>query len=223
MEAVQIPISIHAPRVGCDGDTYYTNGYFILFQSTHPVWGATMDTRYRPKSLSISIHAPRVGCDVMREGGVVIAKVFQSTHPVWGATLHTCTKVFPVPISIHAPRVGCDYTPLWLSVGERISIHAPRVGCDLTDGPPPPLLRGFQSTHPVWGATRSPCPGEERTGFQSTHPVWGATQSAARTTDRIRISIHAPRVGCDSNPLKKPGNYKNFNPRTPCGVRPDQR
>ena len=62
-----------------------------------------------------------------------------------------------------------------------------------------PLLK-FQSTHPVWGATRL---GNRKTAdmllFQSTHPVWGATKA--------RQARKVPR--------------ENFNPRTPCGVRLD--
>ena len=34
--------------------------------------------------------------------------------------------------------------------------------------------------------------------FQSTHPVWGATFRMTTTGTDTRISIHAPRVGCDS-------------------------
>ena len=82
-----------------------------------------------------------------------------------------------IEISIHAPRVGCD----GFKVGKRvvplrISIHAPRVGCD-------PGRLAFMSS-----VVR----------FQSTHPVWGAT----RPVDLRYVG------GLD------------FNPRTPCGVRP---
>ena len=34
------------------------------------------------------------------------------------------------------------------------------------------------------------------------------------------ISIHAPRVGCDGSRLPGAHGQWNFNPRTPCGVRP---
>ena len=56
-------ISIHAPRVGCDHGFDETDISANIFQSTHPVWGATGDDP---------------GADT-RAG-------FQSTHPVWGAT-----------------------------------------------------------------------------------------------------------------------------------------
>ena len=82
-------ISIHAPRVGCDISflhSIHSLGYFnprtpcgvrplahgfrstpSIFQSTHPVWGATTAAAEQLPVLLISIHAPRVGCDkVMR-------------------------------------------------------------------------------------------------------------------------------------------------------------
>ena len=57
----------------------------ILFQSTLPVWGATISGIYGSAGSNISIHAPRVGSD-----GLQIGK-------------HTVLL-----ISIHAPRVGSD-------------------------------------------------------------------------------------------------------------------
>ena len=33
--------------------------------------------------------------------------------------------------------------------------------------------------------------------FQSTHPVRGATQILTQLDTQIKISIHAPREGCD--------------------------
>ena len=54
----------------------------------------------------------------------------------------------------------------------------------------------FQSTHPVWGGTRSKCPRLQLYLFQSTHPVWGGTTC---TPQLIWALV-------------------NFNPPTPCGV-----
>ena len=56
-------ISIHAPREGCDWETGMSTMDIDIFQSTHPVRGATglvIAVDYRQ---SISIHAPREGCD----------------------------------------------------------------------------------------------------------------------------------------------------------------
>ena len=81
-------------------------------------------------------------------------------------------------------------------------------------------VKRFQSTLPVWGATRngsrrlravryfnprSPCGERPDTGrhtgatsrFQSTLPVWGATDYWAQAAHGDYISIHAPRVGSD--------------------------
>ena len=89
--------------------------------------------------------------------------------------------------------------------------------------PPSPVrfFSKFQSTHPVWGATRyhmgaftdkkisihAPRVGCDtnveraelwQLQFQSTHPVWGATGYLwSEGINLIMISIHAPRVGCD--------------------------
>ena len=110
-KSIQVPkgISIHAPRVGCDFICSYLACPILLFQSTHPVWGATFHNS--PKSTSgalISIHAPRVGCDAGRGQGSGLQWGFQSTHPVWGATNQGRRDPGHSPISIHAPRVGCD-------------------------------------------------------------------------------------------------------------------
>ena len=59
-----VRISIHAPRVGSDSKTYQFTTAKAIFQSTLPVWGATM------KIALLSAKA-----------------IFQSTLPVWGATI----------------------------------------------------------------------------------------------------------------------------------------
>ena len=102
-------------------------------------------------------------------------------------------------ISIHAPRVGCDPATPPAAAAQQISIHAPRVGCDFLVRSTSPPIRRFQSTHPVWGATRMGFKGTlVEWLFQSTHPVWGATLSALC----LMLGI------------------SHFNPRTTCGVRP---
>ena len=162
--------------MGCDFFHQVTRAAPTVFQSTHPVWGATSHTK------------PLSG-----------TQAFQSTHPVWGATGRAGAPHRQQNISIHAPRVGCDVshmatvdldtdfnprTPCGVRPGDgvmdcqskKISIHAPRVGCDDVGGAAPGLPVEFQSTHPVWGATRN-------------------TYQAIRKLSMI--SIHAPRVGCD--------------------------
>ena len=108
---VHFIISIHAPRVGGDTIDALLNIFkedfnprppcggrqpaqklvnsSSRFQSTPPVWGATLGDAMTP----------------------YIIFQFQSTPPVWGATFLRCEKKFVKSISIHAPRVGGDQIP----------------------------------------------------------------------------------------------------------------
>ena len=56
--------------------------------------------------------------------------------------------------------------------------------------------------------------------FQSTQPEWAATQCRCHSTQGIlRISIHAARVGCDTTRPTTATRRKDFNPRSPSGLR----
>ena len=102
----------------------------MLFQSTHPVRGATYLLAEHDAVMCISIHAPREGCDRIPD-----------------RLIHTDA------ISIHAPREGCDAQTVEIVADSLISIHAPREGCDPCSGMGMLTLLLFQSTHPVRGAT----------------------------------------------------------------------
>ena len=131
LEYLEVVVSIHAPRVGCDSAELRQYIGDVMFQFTHPVWGATWHrTLY------------------MQD------KMFQFTHPVWGATGCGGYGGVELLVSIHAPRVGCDgWGRLIQIVSPPVSIHAPRVGCDtkLFSNVLSQIM--FQFTHPVWGAT----------------------------------------------------------------------
>ena len=80
-------ISIHAPRVGSDYPAKDDNFRAAVFQSTLPVWGATVVLHHRAgQHRGISIHAPRVGSDLLLNLVLQYMERFQSTLPVWGAT-----------------------------------------------------------------------------------------------------------------------------------------
>ena len=55
--------------------------------------------------------------------------------------------------------------------------------------------------------------------FQSTHPSWGATRNFLRPLEKVKISIHAPIVGCDFRRGIVLDVLDDFNPRTHRGVR----
>ena len=214
---------------------------------------------------SISIHAPRVGRDVHTMAIIMQETLFQSTRPVWGATLVRDSVIILVDISIHAPRVGRD--PYKIHYECTILYFNPRAPCGARLVPPmtahidakfqstrpvwgatkaeyyhPDMALIFQSTRPVWGATRcswrirscasnfnprAPCGARPRRDgrdprgdrFQSTRPVWGATPHAQCSQGGRIISIHAPRVGRDRDLLAVSSVRRHFNPRAPCGAR----
>ena len=74
---------------------------------------------------------------------------------------------------------------------------------------------------PLRGATHGSTHGSATNGFQSTFPLRGATTRRDKTADAEKISIHVPLAGSDK-PLDPPAPpTRNFNPRSPCGERPD--
>ena len=127
------------------------------------------------KSKYVSIHAPRVGCD---------------TAPTPEATT--------VSVSIHAPRVGCDLNGHTALLHRLVSIHAPRVGCDSAHCCALAMSGRFNSRTPCGVRLSISFCRATASAFQFTHPVWGATRDGGEISDRLFVSIHAPRVGCDS-------------------------
>ena len=148
------PISIHAPLAGCDPEMIRVTLQRLIFQSTHPLRGATSNFD-RCRSLWIYFN-PRTPCGVRRfatQQCCCETNRFQSTHPLRGATLTdnclstdtlnfnprtpcgvrrchpSCTQT-GCPISIHAPLAGCDLFASPFGVTSSISIHAPLAGCD---------------------------------------------------------------------------------------------
>ena len=161
--------------------------------------------RYQHAYSAISIHAPIVGCDNHFYGKSKYIIEFQSTHPSWGATEKTGTTYAKAYISIHAPIVGCDFLKTWWRAIGWVYFN-PRThrGVRLYGSGGAEVLTAlvFQSTHPSWGATLRTAPSDTVLQFQSTHPSWGATWQAGIHCKSIRISIHAPIVGCDLNSFK---------------------
>ena len=171
---------------------------------------------------------------------------FQSTRPVWGATWRP-GRGRPWPCNFN-PRAPCGARPGNAKRTDEIgviSIHAPRVGRDRCRPRRPAPPRYFNPRAPC-GARLSQrhCP-PPRSTFQSTRPVWGATRGGYEEVHQCKISIHAPRVGRDhvgfclctatSISIHAPRvgrdgalwqwdtGGRDFNPRAPCGARrPDR-
>ena len=190
-----------------------------VFQSTHPLRGATCATSF-----------------------CVRRSIFQSTHPLRGATRFGDSVVRIYTISIHAPLAGCDLIKGQLK--QLSDNFNPRTPCGVRQVPvkPKSSAKTFQSTHPLRGATishvfpfprrpisihaplagcdpkvfdltvlrfnfnpRTPCgvrlititPQQTYAEFQSTHPLRGATGRPYFFQPLFKISIHAPLAGCD--------------------------
>ena len=146
----------------------------------------------------ISIHAPREGCDSRCPQPELPKTQFQSTHPARGATrisTHccvTCTFQSTHPArgatrcsrgcldtrSNFNPRTPRGVRPLFVSAFDQY---------DYDFNPRTP--RGVRRHHQV--------PSIAGTRFQSTHPARGATWPTDDIDEAARISIHAPREGCD--------------------------
>ena len=166
------------PRIpyGMRLDTNYQVRSVVEFQSTHPVWDATVaDRQIRPTRL-ISIHASRMGCDFLTGLITAPSTEFQSTHPVWDATL--AIRMQTVRRKFQSTHPVWDATILTLTAWFIDEV--------------------FQSTHPVWDATHS-LPSTNRWCKISIHASRMGCDAASTcpAADSAKISIHASRMGCD--------------------------
>ena len=215
----------------------------VMFQFTHPGRGATTTLVAISAHLAVSIHAPREGCDWSprtKRGGT---SEFQFTHPGRGATGQVVIVIAQCDVSIHAPREGCDSMrrgPLAHLSG--FNSRTPG-GVRLLSVCTWCRMSRFQFTHPGRGATsewaihplaslgfNSRTPGGVRRQivgvviaplmFQFTHPGRGATVERLHVVQDVKVSIHAPREGCDQACGVPQKSSFSFNSRTPGGVRP---
>ena len=146
-------ISIHAPRVGSDPAITGTGTsplYFnprspcgerlpehmidaagVVFQSTLPVWGATISLGYMLIVIRISIHAPRVGSDLITFSSRIALYDFNPRSPCGERLSRNQTTRIATYFN---PRSPCGERPEsaeYKNIGKSISIHAPRVGSDM--------------------------------------------------------------------------------------------
>ena len=150
---------------------------------------------------AISIHAPRAGCDITHQRPAPPWVQFQSTHPVRGATRRRLRALLRSTHNFN-PRTPCGVRPATASCcgfGRIISIHAPRAGCDNLRYIVIFRAIRFQSTHPVRGATRHRQLLRVWSNNFNPRTPCGVRQSAIHCNfPGYKISIHAPRAGCDA-------------------------
>ena len=139
-----------------------------------------------------------------------------------GATRHRrcCTRSSRFQ-STHPVR-GATVDEIAFKVGD---VHFnPRTPCGVRRCRSRPTRRSrrtFQSTHPVRGATRRGAPYQRCRRISIHAPRAGCDVVLQRHRQPLRISIHAPRAGCDVRSDAYARSHQDFNPRTPCGVRLD--
>ena len=149
--------------------------------------------------LVISIHAPLAGCDTCRRGPARRPRNFNPRTPCGVRRVDGVALTAAYAISIHAPLAGCDVSVLFLSTAhDRFQSTHPLRGATIQRAGLAAFLARFQSTHPLRGATLRSHRQRRQGRFQSTHPLRGATPNC--------------------RPSRK--TQRDFNPRTPCGVRP---
>ena len=197
--------------------------YFSLFQSPHPVRGATGSRscwppsqchfnprtprgvrrcipQFPPQTPSISIHAPREGCDTDGLPGPQTGRNFNPRTPRGVRRNQSVIGILDIClISIHAPREGCDLIQGLASPAPcDFNPRTPRGVRRGTTSPPPPALRNFNPRTPRGVRQAISLMYSLRyLLFQSTHPARGATVSRVCGGYGWAISIHAPREGCD--------------------------
>ena len=145
------------------------------FQSTRPVWGATL--RLPPEVISPSSFNPRAPCRARRTIDHI---------------RHSLTLV-----SIHAPHAGRDSH--WMTFVVAAACFNPRAPCGARPFARAMLLRGyrFQSTRPMRGATMRRSSKHEIQGVSIHAPHAGRDDKAVRTQPGGDVSIHAPHAGRD--------------------------
>ena len=216
------PISIHAPRVGCDACRASARVVVSNFNPRtpcgvrHPLAGAVKGQHgdFNPRTpcgvrlpgpgggqsgQKISIHAPRVGCDWRSSTAAAMVHYFNPRTPC-GVRPHLPKDLLgQQSISIHAPRVGCDDG--FYQVVRYTDDFNPRTPCGVRLGTYRANSHnhaGFQSTHPVWGATPPWQSAPHHPGHFNPRTPCGV-RPLAKVVFGVghKISIHAPRVGCD--------------------------
>ena len=172
----------------------------LLFQSTLPVWGATAFSRLTIKPENN--FNPRSPCGEQQFPALYVCLIlgFQSTLLVWGAT-SWCTRRGALPGDFN-PRSPCGERPVCAGCSKILFDFNPRSPCG----------ERHEAVEMV----------TERMEFQSTLPVWGATLCTLPVVKIAVISIHAPRVGSDGYYYSKFPRVCHFNPRSPCGERPQK-
>ena len=212
------------------------------FQSTRPLRGATWDGPSASTWATISIHAPLAGRDASFAHWSFGTNHFNPRAPCGARRLSRLSRVLvqyfnprapcgarpvirvacgvPACISIHAPLAGRDKVYEWLAPPDLY--FNPRAPCGARPFPQCSYswIPKFQSTRPLRGATCPGCLPHAPPNISIHAPLAGRDPPGQNTPDAAAISIHAPLAGRDLIKERFKIPRSNFNPRAPCGARP---
>ena len=196
-------------------------GQTARFQSTHSLRSATSYQLMRNGGGNVSIHALLAECDPICRLFAQPTVKFQSTHSLRSATVQGCYMPYRFRVSIHALLAECDIRTMH---GQTLATgFNPRTPCGVRRYFVKAInsSAGFQSTHSLRSATGFLGIRGCRGLFQSTHSLRSATIRVKYEDCPHIVSIHALLAECDLTPAECETYEGGFNPRTPCGVRPD--
>ena len=192
-----------------------------VFQSTPPERGATFLAVARPLIHGISIHAPREGSDSAYNQPRGRTADFNPRPPRGERPRRYRWDPADLPrISIHAPREGSDGELRRLLRRRGISIHAPREGSDARQFSPALLPPYFNPRPPRGERLLYHTPGTDTRGFQSTPPERGATRTWRLSARQSRNFNPRPPRGERPRRETWSRGASYFNPRPPRGERP---
>ena len=193
-----------------------------VFQPTLPLRGATHEHGPGGQPQPASTHAPLAGSDVPRVE--LFRDLRVSTHaPLAGSDMPITSAAQPSPFCFN-PRSPC---------GERrarrerrhlrgpVSTHAPLAGSDANVRLSTLSSSGFQPTLPLRGATKSRAANSMAIVFQPTLPLRGATLALAASLPPPMFQPTLPLRGATWWTGQRKSPRCRFNPRSPCGERPD--
>ena len=192
-------VSTHAPLAGSDSAFAVPNWHTRQFQPTLPLRGATfVQVGYRCRCFCFNPRSPcgerrqRQTCSLMTGG-------FNPRSPC-GERLWLSRP--PCRRRCFNPRSPCGERHGGLGSASRrvvVSTHAPLAGSDQTILPSYPVEWQFQPTLPLRGATHL---------------------EVALVVEEL-VSTHAPLAGSDLRHEGIDPAGESFNPRSPCGERPE--
>ena len=192
-----------------------------IFQSTRPMRGATLFPSSCRKWGNISIHAPHAGRDSKIVVSISTITNFNPRAPCGARPGRSGGFGSDGRISIHAPHAGRDYMKRQMII--IVCYFNPRAPCGarrwISENQAESVYISIHAPH----AGRDDVMSVEDVrnhAFQSTRPMRGAT-SLTRWR-RSWANYFNPRAPCGARPQlrgRTSQTAENFNPRAPCGAR----